>query len=86
MSADEPSRRVSLELSADTEAIHGTLQDGSGRREQFWGWLELMAAIERVTDSLGEPPNERGDSAADLPEGAAGPTTWRASRAGRRPA
>jgi hypothetical protein len=66
MSADEPPRRVSLELDTDPEAIHGTLEHPNGRRERFWGWLELMAALERATVSRGEPPDDQGHNRADL--------------------
>jgi hypothetical protein len=49
MSAGGQPQRVGLELEAGPEAIHGTLEHGDGTREGFWGWLELMAALERVT-------------------------------------
>jgi hypothetical protein len=51
MTAGDRSQRISLELEADPEAIRGTLEHGDGRREGFWGGLELMAALERVTSS-----------------------------------
>ena len=49
MSAGDQAQRVSLELEAGPDAIRGTLEHGDGTRERFWGWLELMAALERVT-------------------------------------
>jgi hypothetical protein len=51
MSAGKPRRRVTLELDTDREAIDGTLEHDNGQRERFWGWLELMAALQRVTAS-----------------------------------
>ena len=48
MNASRHVRRVQLELDADPGAIHGTLEHGDGTRERFWGWLELMAALERA--------------------------------------
>jgi hypothetical protein len=51
MSAGKPPPRVTLELDTDREAIRGTLEHDNGQREQFWGWLELMAALPRVTAS-----------------------------------
>ena len=41
-------QRVSLEIETDPGAIHGTVEAGDGTRESFWGWLELMAALERA--------------------------------------
>jgi hypothetical protein len=62
MSAGGQAQRVSLELEADPDAIHGTLEYGEGRRERFWGWPELMAALERVTstsrDERDRPAND----------------------------
>ncbi len=46
-----PALRISLELEAGPDTIHGTLERGDGTRERFWGWLELMAAIDRVTST-----------------------------------
>jgi hypothetical protein len=46
-SPDQP-RRVTLELDDDLDAIHGTLEHIDGTRQRFWGWLDLMSAIERI--------------------------------------
>jgi hypothetical protein len=48
MSGGHQAQRVTLELELGPDAIHGTLEDGDGTRERFWGWLELMAAVERA--------------------------------------
>jgi hypothetical protein len=58
MSVGEPTHRVTLDLEADPDAIHGTLEHGDGTRERFWGWLELMAALERVTSAGGRDGEE----------------------------
>ena len=46
-------RRVILELDRDPEAIHGTVEHADGTRESFWGWLELMSAIDRGSGARG---------------------------------
>lgn len=51
MSSDDQAQRVNLELEADPDAIHGSLEHDDGTRERFWGWFELMAALERLTSS-----------------------------------
>jgi hypothetical protein len=52
---DSPNRprRVTLELDDDTDAIHGTLEHADGTRERFWGWLELMSALDPATTDVG---------------------------------
>jgi hypothetical protein len=59
MNAGNQAHRVNLELEPDPDAIHGTLQHGDGTRERFWGWLELMAALERATSGNHEQPETR---------------------------
>jgi hypothetical protein len=56
MSAGDHAQHVNLELDADAETIRGTLQYSDGTRERFWGWLELMAALERAANRA---PNSR---------------------------
>jgi hypothetical protein len=56
MSAADDPHRASLELDPGPGTIHGTLEHGDGTRERFWGWLELMAALERLTQSSQEDP------------------------------
>jgi hypothetical protein len=51
MSGCRDAQRVTLELELDIETIHGTLEFRDGTRQRFWGWLELMAALERVIAS-----------------------------------
>jgi hypothetical protein len=53
-------RRINLELDADPNPIQGTLEDGDGGRERFWGRLGLTAALERANDGVpGEQDGER---------------------------
>jgi hypothetical protein len=37
--------RMVLELSSENGTVSGTLTTGEGSRK-FWGWLELMSALE----------------------------------------
>ena len=41
--------RVVLELSTENGTVSGTLTTDAGSR-RFWGWLELMSALELATD------------------------------------
>jgi hypothetical protein len=40
--------RIVLELSPESETVSGTLTTDDGSR-RFWGWLELMSALELAT-------------------------------------
>ena len=59
MNAADNSHHLKLELDADPNAIHGTIERGDGTREAFWGWLELMAALEHATAAPTELPDHR---------------------------
>jgi hypothetical protein len=61
MDTGEQARRVGLELDTDPDTIHGTLEHQDGTRERFWGWLELMAALERATGPTHKPPEAETD-------------------------
>lgn len=37
-----------MALTADARSVRGTLQTEHGRRQRFWGWLELMEALQRL--------------------------------------
>lgn len=37
-----------MALTADARSVRGTLQTEHGRRQRFWGWLELMEALHRL--------------------------------------
>jgi hypothetical protein len=39
-----------LELDAGAGTVRGILEHRDGTREPFWGWLELMALLERAQD------------------------------------
>jgi hypothetical protein len=56
MSAGNRPQRVMLELESCPDPIHGTLEHGDGTRERFWGWLELMAALQRLTTTAQDRP------------------------------
>ena len=51
MTAGDQALRVTIELDANADAIHGILEHDGGRRERFWGWLDLMAAVERIASA-----------------------------------
>jgi hypothetical protein len=51
--------RVTLELEPGADPIRGSIEHADGRRQPFWGWLELSAELRRVTaqpDALAERP------------------------------
>ena len=48
--------RITLELLVGADPIRGSLEHADGRSEPFWGWLELIAALERAA---AEQPAER---------------------------
>jgi hypothetical protein len=40
--------RVTVELETGADPIRGSIQRSNGRKQRFWGWLELIASIERA--------------------------------------
>jgi hypothetical protein len=40
--------RITLEIEAGADPIRGLIEHRDGRREPFWGWLELMEELRRV--------------------------------------
>lgn len=59
MSAASNARHIRLELEPEADVVHGVVEHTDGRREPFWGWLELMAALERVASgSQSDPSND----------------------------
>lgn len=56
MKPDDQPLHLSLELEPDPDTIHGAVRDREGTRHRFWGWLELMSAVERMrsNDGYGE--------------------------------
>jgi hypothetical protein len=52
--------RITLELEARADPIRGLIEHADGRRQPFWGWLELSEELRRV--------------AADQPERSSQPT------------
>jgi hypothetical protein len=45
-----------LRIAFDGDSVHGSLDDGDNRVQPFFGWLELLVAIE----GLRPVPEERG--------------------------
>jgi hypothetical protein len=40
--------RITLEIVAGADPIRGLIEHSDGRREPFWGWLELLEELRRV--------------------------------------
>jgi hypothetical protein len=56
--ASKPADRrvVQIELELGQDPVQGQVDTGDGRWRPFWGWLELMQAIE----DAGEPSSATG--------------------------
>jgi len=46
--SSEPAVRLVLDLEPDSDPISGFLEHRGAARRRFWGWLDLLAAIEAV--------------------------------------
>jgi hypothetical protein len=54
----DQANRIVLELRSENGAVSGALITAEGNRS-FWGWLELMSALELAADdSPANPPSE----------------------------
>ena len=40
--------RITLEVEAGADPIRGSLEQSDGRSQPFWGWLELIEALQRA--------------------------------------
>lgn len=40
--------RITVELEAGADPIRGSVEHADGRRQPFWGWLELIEELRRV--------------------------------------
>jgi hypothetical protein len=45
--------RITVEIVPGSDPIRGSIEHRDGRRESFWGWLELIEEVRRVA---AEPP------------------------------
>jgi len=54
MQPADQTHHVSLEFTLGSDAMRGTIEQRDGTRERFWGWLALMAALERIGDRTSE--------------------------------
>jgi hypothetical protein len=56
--------RVTVELVAGADPIRGSLEHPDGRRQPFWGWLELIDELRRISaaepERYGAPPAPTG--------------------------
>jgi hypothetical protein len=56
-----------IELADDANTVHGSLQEKDGHRLSFWGWLELMEALQQLARPH-DDTDRTGDRGPD-PEG-----------------
>jgi hypothetical protein len=58
-----PARRmVHLDLDPGHDPLHGLIDGGDGDWRPFWGWLELMQAIEDAVAAPDTKAQDRKDS------------------------
>jgi hypothetical protein len=57
-----------IELAADANTVHGSLQEKDGYRLSFWGWLELMEALQQLVRPHNDDTDRTPDRVPD-PEG-----------------
>jgi hypothetical protein len=50
--------RITLEIEAGADPIRGLIEHADGRRQPFWGWLELSEELRRVAADEPEPPSQ----------------------------
>jgi hypothetical protein len=50
--------RITLELEAGADPIHGLIEHSDGSRQPFWGWLELSEELRRVAAAEPERPSQ----------------------------
>ena len=61
--------RITLELEAGADPIRGSIEHADGRRQPFWGWLELSEQLRRVAaDNPGRPSLPNPASTGQAPE------------------
>ena len=51
--------RITLELEPGADPIRGSIEHADGRRQPFWGWLELSAELRRATAQPDEHAERR---------------------------
>lgn len=56
----EPNPRVTVELELGADPIRGSIEQVDGRRQRFWGWLELIEALRRLAADASAAPGEPG--------------------------
>lgn len=56
--AKEPNPRLTVELELGADPIRGSIEQADGRRQRFWGWLELIEALSRVATDECVAPSE----------------------------
>jgi hypothetical protein len=59
MNEERDLTRVTLAIQHGGEATSGMLEEQSGRRHSFWGWLELITELEALRDPSDDPADAR---------------------------
>ena len=59
---------LSIDIVSGRDPVQGTLDDGTGCRRPFVGWIELVSAVERARQSDARDLRGRGRSAVDPDE------------------
>jgi hypothetical protein len=62
------SARITLEIEAGADPIRGLIEHPDGRRQPFWGWLELSEELRRVAAAEPERPFEPTANTGQAPE------------------
>jgi hypothetical protein len=52
--ATEKSSRFTVELERGADPIRGSIEHPDGYRQPFWGWLELIEALQRAAADQSE--------------------------------
>ena len=55
------SLRITLELEAGADPIRGLIEHADGSRRPFWGWLELIEAMQRAAADQPERTDARAE-------------------------
>lgn len=50
--------RLTVELEPGADPIRGSIEQADGRRQRFWGWLELIDALRRAASATAPTPGD----------------------------
>ena len=70
MATEANTVQVRLELKVGSEPISGCIAAPAVAARDFWGWLELISALEDVrSGTAGPPPEQQSESSDKVPGG-----------------